>query len=116
MLEINLKESTKDDPKFIWPIFWKRFIDDEFGIIKGSKSDVEYFIKKINSLVKTIEIDKFDFGTKVNSLDITIYKGTRFSKKGIFDIKLYQKYFNIAYIPLKSDHPSHIIVNFTLVE
>ena len=46
MLEINLKESTKDDPKFIWPTFWKRLIDYGFGVIKGSKSVVEY-LKKI---------------------------------------------------------------------
>jgi len=35
----------------------------------------------------------------------------------MFDIKLYQKDLNInAYIPLKSDHPSHIIVDFILAE
>ena len=35
----------------------------------------------------------------------------------LFDIKLNQKDLNIyAYIPLKSDHPSHIIVNFILAE
>jgi hypothetical protein len=44
MLENILKEKTKDDPNMIWPVLWKRFIDDGFGVIKGSKSDMEYFV------------------------------------------------------------------------
>jgi hypothetical protein len=75
--------------------------------------------KKFNSLVESIEIDKFDFGNKVNYLDITIFIGKRFQASGIFDLKLYQKQLNIhvyAYIPLKSDHPLHTIEIFILGE
>ena len=35
-LEKFLKEITKNDPKMVWPIIFKRFIDDGFGITKGS--------------------------------------------------------------------------------
>ena len=36
-LEKNLKEKTKHDPKLIWPKVFKRYIDDGFGIAKGSR-------------------------------------------------------------------------------
>ena len=42
--EKHLKDKTKNDPKMVWPILFKRFIDDGFGITQGSKSDVEYWI------------------------------------------------------------------------
>jgi hypothetical protein len=78
MLEKKLKEQTKDDPKMIWPILWRRFIDDGLGVIKGLKKDVEYFVHKFNSMVQSIKIDKFEFGDKVHFLDLYIYKGERF--------------------------------------
>jgi hypothetical protein len=117
MLEKKLKEQTKDDPKMIWPSLWKRFIDDGFGIIKGLKKDVEYFVHKFNSMVKSIKIDKIEFGDKVHFLDLSIYKGRRFFAIGKFDIKLYQKEENIyAYIPFNSMHLQHTIVNFVIGE
>ena len=41
-LENFLKEKTINDPKIVWPILFKRFIADGFGITRGSKKDVEY--------------------------------------------------------------------------
>ena len=31
-----LKEKCKTDPKLKWPVLFKRFIDDSFGIIDGN--------------------------------------------------------------------------------
>ena len=58
----------------IWPSLWRRFIDDGFGVSKGHKKDVEYFIHKFNLMVNTIKIDKFEFGDMVPFLDLCIYK------------------------------------------
>jgi hypothetical protein len=117
MLEKKLREQTKNDSKMIWPTLWKRFIDDGFGIIKGLKKDVEYFVHKFNSMVESIKIDKIEYGDKVNFLDLCIYKGKRFLGHGKFDIKLYQKKENIyAYIPYRSVHQQHTIVNFVIEE
>jgi hypothetical protein len=117
MLEYKLKEQTKNDPKMIWPLLWRRFIDDGFGVIKGHRKNVEYFVLKFNSMVDSIKIDKIDFGDKVNFLDLCIYKGLRFSETGKFDIKLYQKEENIyAYIPFRSVHQQHTIANFVIGE
>jgi hypothetical protein len=117
VLEKKLKENTKNDPKMIWPSLWKRFIDDGFGVIKGLKKDVEYFVHKYNSMVDSIKIDKMEFGDKVQFLDLCIYKGDRFLTTGKFDVKLYQKEENIyAYIPYRSVHQNHTIVNFVIEE
>jgi hypothetical protein len=117
MLEKKLKDQTKNDSKMIWPCLWKRFIDDGFGVIQGLKKDVEYFVHKFNSMVKTIQIDKIEFGDRVHFLDLCIFKGERFFDSGKFDIKLFQKKENIyAYIPFKSVHQQHTIVNFVIEE
>jgi hypothetical protein len=117
MLEKKLKEQTKNDSKMIWPTLWRRFIDDGFGVTKGLRKDVEYFVHKFNSMVLSIKIDKIEFGDKVNFLDLCIYKGKRFFQNGKFDIKLYQKVENIyAYIPYRSVHQHHTIVNFVIEE
>jgi hypothetical protein len=101
----------------IWPCLWKRFIDDGFGVIQGLKKDVEYFVHKFNSMVKTIQIDKIEYGDRVHFLDLCIFKGERFFESGKFDIKLFQKKENIyAYIPFKSVHQQHTIVNFVIEE
>ena len=43
-----LEFKCETDPKLIWPILLKRFIDDGFGITKGVREDVVYWIKKFN--------------------------------------------------------------------
>ena len=76
----------------VWPIFFRCFIADGFVITKGSKSDVhmEYWIATLNSLVKSIIIDKFNYGSKVEYMDLVIFKGNRFHQEGLFDIKNFQ--------------------------
>ena len=116
-LEKILKEKTKNDPMLVWPILFRRYIDDGFGITKGSKTNVEYWISEFNKLVESIVIDKFKYGSKVEYMDLVIYKGNRFYEKGFFDIKVYQKEQNLyAYIPQKSNHRRHTIKNYVLNE
>ena len=45
-----LKEKSKSNFKLKWPILLKRWIDDGFGIMKGNKSDVEYWVIKFYSI------------------------------------------------------------------
>ena len=60
-LEALLKEKCKTDIKLKYPILFKRFIDDGFGVIEGNKFDFEYWVSEFNLLRKTITTDKFDF-------------------------------------------------------
>ena len=66
-LEQILYEKSKTDSKLIWPILFKRFIDDGFGITKANKFEFEYWVSEFNLLRDTITIDKFSYG---NSVDI----------------------------------------------
>ena len=66
LLENELKTKCYSDPKLIWPVLFKRFVDDGFGITKGLREDVIYWIEKFNELCKTVQIDKYIWG---NALD-----------------------------------------------
>ena len=46
-LEMLLKEKCKTDIKLKWPILFKRFIDDGFGIMEGNKLDFEYRVSEL---------------------------------------------------------------------
>ena len=48
------------------------------------------------SLVETIKIDKFQYGSKVEFMDLVIFKGNRFHQTGFFDIKKNNIYSNIV--------------------
>ena len=52
LLENELKLKCESDPKIIWPILFKRFIDDGFGITEGVREEVIYWIEKFNELRK----------------------------------------------------------------
>ena len=81
----NLKEKNKHDPKFLWTFFFfRRYIDDGFDITKKSKKDFEYWISEFNNLVKSIKIEKFKYGPRVEYMDLIIYKGNTFQEKVFF--------------------------------
>ena len=46
LLENELKNKCKSDPKLIWPVLFKQFIDDHdgFGITTGLCEDITYWI------------------------------------------------------------------------
>ena len=91
MLQEELKKKCVNDHKLKWPKPFLRFIDDGFGIMEGSKKDVEYWISQFNSLRKTIKIDKWSFGNNVEYMDIYIYKGEKFFSTGFLDFRIFQK-------------------------
>ena len=70
MLQEELKNKCKHDVNLKWPKLFLRFIDDGFGIIEGTKKDVEYWINQFNGLRKTINIDEWTFGNHVEYMDI----------------------------------------------
>ena len=110
-------EKSKNDSKLIWPILFKRFIDDGFGITKANKTEFEYWVSKFNLLRDTITIDKFSYGDSVDFMDLHIYKADNFASTGKFDISIFQKKSNkYMYIPAKSGHAKHTIKNFILNE
>ena len=90
-LEIFLKDKCKTDKKLVWPIMFKRFIDDGFGVTKGSTTDFEYWVSKFNMLRETITIDKFKYGDEVDFMDLFIFKGEKFAFNSV-KVHLYQRF------------------------
>ena len=84
-----------------------RFIDDRFGIMEGTKKNVESWINQFNGLRKKIKIDKWTFGYDVKYMDIYVYisKGEKFFSSGFLDFRIFQKEVNrYMYITQKSGH------------
>ena len=90
-LETLLKEKCKMDIKLKWPILFKRFIDDGFGVIEGTRLDFEHWVSEFNLLRQTITIDKFKYGNEVDFMDLFIYKREEFFISGKLDISVFQK-------------------------
>ena len=119
MLQEELKKKFKHDAKLKWPSLLLRLIEDGFGIMKGTKKDVEYWICQFNNLRETVKIDEWSFGNHVEYMDlyIYIYKGDKFYSHGFLDFRIFQKEINrYMYIPQKSGHISHTIKNYVLGE
>ena len=58
-----------------------------------------------------------NFGNNINFIDIYIYKGTDFFKKGKLDISTYQNPFNkYMYLPFRFEHAKHVITNYVTGE
>ena len=113
MLEIELKKKCNTDPKLIWPVLFKRFIDDGFGITKGVREDVIYWIEQFNKLRKTVQIDKYNWGNSLDYMDLFIYKSDAFYTDGKFSVSIHQKETNkFMYIPYRSFHQRHTIKNY----
>ena len=115
-LENLLKEKCKTN-KIVWPLLFKRFIDDGFGITIASKTEFEMWVNEFNALRETITIDKFKYGNEVDFMDLLIFKGDNFLDNGKLDITVFQKDVNkYMYMPVTSGHQKHTINNFILGE
>jgi len=113
MLENELKKKCTSDPKLIWPVLFKRFIDDGFGITLGLRNDIIYWIEKFNELRESIKIDKYNWGNSLDYMDLYIYKGKDFYEDGKLSVSIHQKETNkYMYIPYRSDHQRHTIKNY----
>ena len=116
-LENLLKEKSKINKKIIWPLLFKRFIDDGFGITKANKNEFELWVDEFNLLRESITIDKFKYGNQVDFMDLFVFKGESFLDNGKFDVSVFQKEENkYMYIPATSGHQKHTINNFIIGE
>ena len=73
------------------PIFWKRFIDDIISMWDASRDKIEEFLLKANSFNLTIKFTAEVSETETIFLDTVVYKGDRFLKESILDVRTYFK-------------------------
>ena len=73
------------------PIFWKRFIDDVISMWNTSRDKIEDFLVKANSFHPTIKFTAEISETETTFLDTKVYKGDRFNKESILDVRTHFK-------------------------
>lgn len=91
-------------------VFYKRYIDDGFGIWRGNPSSLQLFIDSFSSHALTLNFEISE--TSVDFLDITIFKEEKFLR-----YKLFAKPLNLyLYPPFSSFHPAHVKKGFIKAE
>ena len=75
----------------IKPIFWKRFIYDVMSVWDTSRNEIEEFLLKANNFHPTIKFMAEISETETTFLDTKVYKGVRFNKDSILDVRTHFK-------------------------
>ena len=73
------------------PLTWKRFIDDVFYLWDTNKEEIEHFIEQANSYHPTIKFTAEVSQLETTFLDTTVYKGERFEKESILNVRTHYK-------------------------
>ena len=86
---------VKPDVTTLWKLmsFWKRFIDDIFGVWTGTIRQFNLFISKLNDLTRSFGIQFGDsqIGKTVNFLDVTLILSDNNRDNIAIEYKLYKK-------------------------
>ena len=72
-------------------LVWKRYIDDVFSLWDINKEEIGSFIELANNHHPTIKFTADISETEITFLDTCIYKGDRFKKESILDVKTHFK-------------------------
>ena len=91
------------------PLTWKRFIDDVFCLWDTNKEEIEHFIEQANSYHPTIKFTAEVSQLETTFLDTTVYKGERFEKESILDVRThYKPTETFQYTNYNSCHPAGV--------
>ena len=90
------------------PLIYKRFLDDIFMIWTHGREALDNFLTYLNADNPCITLKAEISEKSVDFLDLTIFKGPRFSREGILDTKVYHKPTDTMQLLHKeSFHPKH---------
>ena len=88
MVEMETELIQQSDTK---PREWKRYIDDVFSHWDCDRKVVNRFIKRANYFHPTIKFTAEISDNQITFLDSTVFKGERFTKDSIWDVKTHNK-------------------------
>ena len=95
------------------PLTWKRFIDDVFCLWDTNKEEIEHFIEQANLYHPTIKFTAEVSQSETTFLDTTVYKGERFEKESILDVRThYKPTETFQYTNYNSCHPAGVKKGF----
>ena len=75
----------------IKPREWKRYIDDIFSLWDCDRKVLDRVFKRANYFDHTIKLTAEISENQITFLDTTVFKGERFAKDSILDIKTHYK-------------------------
>ena len=73
------------------PLVWKRFIDDVFSLWDINREKITKFIELANKHHPTIKFTAEISDTETTFLDTEVYKGERFKKEAVLDVRTHFK-------------------------
>ena len=73
------------------PLVWKRYIDDIFSLWTTNRDRIEHFIEQANNHHPTIKFTAEISDKETTFLDTYIYKGARFERDAILDVRTHFK-------------------------
>ena len=73
------------------PLEWKRYIDDVFSLWDTNREEIDKFIEHANSHHATIKFTAEISHKETTFLDICVFKGQRFKKENILDVRSHFK-------------------------
>ena len=95
------------------PLTWKRYIDDVFSLWNINKEEINSFIELANSYHSTMKFTAEISDTKITFLDTCVYKGERFKKESILDVRTHFKPTEtLQYTHFTSCHPPGVRKGF----
>ena len=88
IVEIKTKiiQHSKTEPRK-----WKRYIDNVFFLWDWDRKEIDQFIKRTNYFHCTIKFTAEISENQITFLDATVFKGERFAKDSILDIRTQYK-------------------------
>ena len=96
---------------------WKRFIYEVFCLWDTNKEEIEHFIEQANSYHPTIKFTAEVSQLETTFLDTTVYKGERFEKEPILDVRThYKPTETLQYTNYNSCHPAGVKKGFVKEE
>ena len=92
---------------------WKRFIYEVFCLWVTNKEEIEHFIEQADSYHPTIKFTAEVSQLETTFLDTTVYKGERFEKESILDVRThYKPTETLQYTNYNSCHPAGVKKGF----
>ena len=95
------------------PIFWRRFIDDVISMWDTSREKIEDFLPQENSFHPMIKFTAEISETETTFLDTKVYKGGRFNRESILDVRTdFKPTETFQYTNFYSCHPAGVTKGF----
>ena len=103
---LSSKQRCIQQEKETKPKEWRRYIDDIFSLWDSHEKDVDQFIEQANKFHPTIKFTAEISENEITFLDTVVFKGERFKKESILDIKThYKPTETFQYTHFNSCHP-----------